>query len=444
MNGPTSADEPSETTGTTGPTEPTESTESTGPTGPTEPTEPTEPTATLASSEMVDAWLRDVGTDSRGGGYGASRSAIFDAVRVDRDGPTTRLLNAYAHSPDPDTRLAVLRLSSDLSPGDEPWPAMVELAENRLDDPDERVRRAAAGLLAAADPERLMRTAAAPPADPVAGLAVVEAALALGARDRMAGQHALARRLFDRHPDPAVRLRAALEVLRLGEPHEWPAAERAILADLDAADRLGGAGSRVAWNAGELLGHAFRRRRCEADCHAWVERLTAEPRPIAVRVGVELARSAMRTWRAAPTRLTPTLVRALAHPDHAVRRAAAQAIAASRTASRAAADPLAELLTDPDLGDIAAEGLARVGDTRALPRPERCCGRPRPGANSSGPSPTSPRTPGNRCSTTRGPASAGTTPPPARGRTTGAAARCRRPCSGCTRPARRRRRRCPS
>jgi hypothetical protein len=80
-----------------------------------------------------------------------------------------------------------------------------------------------------------------------------------------------------------------------------------------------------------------------------------------------MALVAMRQWRAAPGRVTPILTGLLQDRNSEVRSAALHAVAASLTASRLAADELAAVLDDPELGAAAATALGSVGDHRAVP-----------------------------------------------------------------------------
>ena len=113
----------------------------------------------------------------------------------------------------------------------------------------------------------------------------------------------------------------------------------------------------------------------EQDCGVWARRLAGPAEPTTARLaGVEFAVAAMRTWRAAPAELAPILASMLAEGPSVVRSTAARALAASLTATRLAADQLAALLDDPDLGAAVATALGSVGDHRAVPHSIRLMG----------------------------------------------------------------------
>jgi hypothetical protein len=96
----------------------------------------------------------------------------------------------------------------------------------------------------------------------------------------------------------------------------------------------------------------------EDDCSSRAEQLLAAGSAADRRAGVDFAVEAMRAWRAAPARLTPTLV---GEPF------AVHALCASLTATRSAADHLATLLDDAESGTAVAIALGCVGDRRAVP-----------------------------------------------------------------------------
>ncbi|MCJ0875722.1 hypothetical protein [Streptomyces sp. AP-93] len=300
-------------------------------------------------ADCVDAWLEEAGQDRTGHAYGAARSAVFDAVRRDADGPQARRLASLASDARGDVRLWVLRLLTDLATGTEDRTAAARTALPLLDDPDPSVRRAAAWLLAEADRVRAEELLTAPAEgtgalDPVARLALAEALL-------VRGRDGLAERLRT-DADPAVRLRAT------------PAPESdAVLADLDAAGtRLGGPGSRVSWRIGTVWGMALRSTD-ESTCYEHVARLALRPTEAARQAAVDLAAEAMRHWRAAPAALVPHLRPLLADPWAGP--AAARVLGASLESARLSREELAE--PGPDRAEAATLGLARIGDLRALP-----------------------------------------------------------------------------
>lgn len=302
-------------------------------------------------ADCVDTWLEEAGQDRTGHAYGAARSAVFDAVRRDADGPPARRLAALASGARGDVRLWVLRLLTDLASGAEDRTAAARTALPLLDDPDPPVRRAAAWLLAEADRARAEELLTAPmdggpgAPDPVARLALAEALL-------VRGGDGLAERLRT-DADPAVRLRAT------------PAPEgEAVLADLDAAGmRIGGPGSRVAWRIGTVWGLEARRSTDENTWYAQVARLALRPTEAARLAAVDLAEQAMRHWRAAPAALVPHLRPLLADPWAGP--AAARVLGASLEAARLCREELAE--PGPARAAAATLGLARIGDVRAMP-----------------------------------------------------------------------------
>lgn len=323
-------------------------------------------------TDCVDAWLALVLDDPvRAHGYGPARSAIFDAVRADRTGRVVMRLFALVADPRAEVRLALVRLLTDLGMGADPWDKAADLALVRLQDVDERVRRGAAWLLAVVCRSAALAVLDEPTVtlEPVARLAVVEAVLGRWGTDRNEVHLAVARRLCDDR-DPAVRLRAALETIRLSAPSHHESAEAVVLATLaTGGDRIGGAGSLIAWGPGELWAMALVRQDREDDCYRWIARLLERADEVSRRAGVDMAHRAMRHWRAAPSRVAPMLLPTLASGTLVLRQAAARALGASLEASRNVADGLADRLSDPDpqLRLIVMLALARIGDARSLP-----------------------------------------------------------------------------
>lgn len=334
-------------------------------------------------ADRVDAWLAEARRDdSDNPALWEARSSVFKAVEGDRNGPATARLASLTADARADVRLLALRLFTDLAstnlastgsastaPG---WPEAAEAALVRLSDPEERVRRAAAWLLAEADRSRAVELLTGPqdgpvPPDPVVRLALAEALLVRGAAGRAEGFEGLVERLRT-DPDPALRLRAA------------PAPDsHAVLADLDAAGmRIGRAGGRLEWRIGTLWGLAARRRDAESDCFAQVATVAARPTPVARQAAVDMAAEAMRNWRAAPAALAPHLLPLLGDPLAA--EAALPVLGASLEATRLCREELVAELTDaaepaghgrkPQAGSrsgTAVLALARIGDLRALP-----------------------------------------------------------------------------
>ncbi|MEV6671405.1 hypothetical protein [Streptomyces sp. NPDC051162] len=321
-------------------------------------------------ADAVDSWLHEALGDAPGHGsaYGAARSAIFDAVRADRGGPVACRLRTLTNHTDTAVRLVVLRLLTELSQGDRPWPAAADAAFIRLRDRDEKVRRCAAWLLAAADHRRATEELGATPAHlpPTARLALAEALFEPSDQARIAGLLPLAERLRQDH-DPAVRLRAALGVLRHGLAENRAPWESAVLADLDAGgERLGGPGGLIAWRPGTLWGLAARAHGEEAACYAWIGRLSTSRTPVRRRAAIDMAEVALRHWRAAPASVAASLRPMLADTAPELRAAATAVIGASLEAARCCADELAGLLGDPRAGEAAVPALARTGDARAM------------------------------------------------------------------------------
>ena len=134
-------------------------------------------------------------------------------------------------------------------------------------------------------------------------------------------------------------------------------------------DRIGGPGSLISWRPGELWAMALVGNDREDDCYRWVARLSERTDEVGRRAGIDMAHVAMRQWRAAPSRVAPMVVPALAGGRSALRQAAALALGASLEASRTFADSLANQLSEPDprLCLIVTLALARIGDAPALP-----------------------------------------------------------------------------
>jgi len=167
----------------------------------------------------------------------------------------------------------------------------------------------------------------------------------------------------------AIRLLAAIAAISGDEPAAWPALDAAVHADLEASSGvLDAPGSHPPRTAGERWARALTGLDREQDCYAWAHRLADPAESPQVRLeGIRMAVAAMRKWRAAPGRLTPMLTALLREQPSRVRSAALRALAASSTASRLAADELAAVLDDPELGAVAATALGSVGDHRAVP-----------------------------------------------------------------------------
>jgi hypothetical protein len=317
--------------------------------------------------QLVDAWLTAALADPRGSAYGDARSALFTAVREDRNGPVARLLFSYCEHLDAEARCRTLQLLTDMSWGAQPWHAAAERAQSCLADPDGTVRRSAAWLLGTADPEHALSLVREPdsPLDPVARLALVEVMFSSHGDRTGDAAFTLAENLRT-DPDDAVRLRAALAAVRVAPSEQWPMWEGLALSCLPVAgERLGGPGSSLAVRPGWWWSLALVRQDREEAAYAWASRLLAHPSPVARLAGVDIARGALRRWRAAPGVLSQALSTALGDTDDKVRAEAMSSICASLDASRLCADALAAMLEDRELQTEAAMGLGRVGDQRA-------------------------------------------------------------------------------
>ncbi|WP_152627903.1 HEAT repeat domain-containing protein [Streptacidiphilus neutrinimicus] len=315
----------------------------------------------------MDAWLAAALADPRGSAYGDARSALFTVVREERNGQAARLIFGYCEHPDAEARCRTLQLLNDMSWGAQPWHAAAERARSCLADPDGTVRRSAAWLLATADPEHALDMVREPgsPLDPVARLALVEAMFSSHGDLTGEGALTLAESLRT-DPDDAVRLRAALAAVRVAPQEQWPMWEELALSCLPSAgERLGGPGSKLAVRPGWWWSLALVRQDREEAAYDWASRLLVHPSPVARLAGVDIARGALRRWRAAPDRLSQALSAAVGDTDARVRAEAVSTICASLDNSRLCADALAELLEDPEPRTEAAMGLGRVGDQRA-------------------------------------------------------------------------------
>ncbi|SHN14215.1 HEAT repeat domain-containing protein [Cryptosporangium aurantiacum] len=292
-----------------------------------------------------------------------AREHILHFVRADRDGLMTRRLLSFTTDRRASVRRTIFELLDQLWGRDSGWPLVADAAEPALRDVDAVVRRAAATLLVnTAEPDRAMAALCAS-TDPVVRIALMDAM----PWHRVAGRQAILQRLQS-DPVPAIRLLANVATLSEDDPAAWPALDAAIRADLDAsAAVLDVPGSRLQ-TAGRLWARALIRLDREDDCCSWARRLAKPGEGPQVRLeGVRLAVAAMREWRAAPGRVTPILTGTLGEGPSEVRSAALNALAASLTASRLAADDLATVMDDPELGAVAATALGSVGDHRAVP-----------------------------------------------------------------------------
>ncbi|MET8094788.1 hypothetical protein [Micromonospora sp. NPDC005220] len=166
-----------------------------------------------------------------------------------------------------------------------------------------------------------------------------------------------------------MRFLGSLAALLTAGPGDWARWDAAAREDFEAAaEMLGGQGGRSTWGAGQRWASVLRRLDREEGSYSWVERLLGRHEPDRARqAGLDIAAEAMRTWRAAPARLTPTFSKLLTEQPSPLRLAAAVVVCASLTATRLAADNLVPLLAEPALSTTVATALGSIGDPRALP-----------------------------------------------------------------------------
>ncbi|WP_204007821.1 hypothetical protein [Virgisporangium aurantiacum] len=299
-----------------------------------------------------------------------ARSWIFNTVRADRDGPLTHRLLTLTTDGRASVRRTIFELLVELCVQQSDWPVVADAAESALSDVDLPVRCTAAVLLVhLVEPGRAVAVLNAS-TDPVVRIALMHAMLRRKVPEyqAVAEYQAILSRLR-RDPVSAVRLLASIAVVSRDDPAAWPALDAAIRADLEASiGVLNTLGSHCAETAGELWARALTGLDRLRDCCAWAHRLADPAESPQVRLeGVRMAVAAMRTWRAAPGRVAPMLTGLIGEHPSEVRSAALRAVASSLTASRLAADDLAAIMDDPELGAVAATALGCVGDHRAVP-----------------------------------------------------------------------------
>ncbi|WP_310724171.1 HEAT repeat domain-containing protein [Streptomyces sp. N2A] len=267
-----------------------------------------------------------------------ARTAVFEAVGADPDGPAIRELLSLTRHMSPAVRRTALTLLGELTYGRTPWPAPAPAAAAGLHDPDPEVRRAAATLLVRTGAADRARTALGELTDPVTRIALADALL--GAPDAACPPGPLRT-----DPLPEIRLLGCLEELATAPREHWPELDTQILTEVTAltahdADR--------GYSIGARWGRALHRQEREQDCYATVTRLLAGGAgAYGRRVGVQLAHRAFQEWRAAPGTLAPHLVRLLPTAPPGLGTLVVHALCASRTATRRSADALAALLQDP-------------------------------------------------------------------------------------------------
>lgn len=294
----------------------------------------------------------------------STRTAAFDAVHADQDGPFTHALIALTAYPDkhrPAVRRTALTLLCDLGYGRHtPWQGPIEAAAARLHDPDPEVRRAAARLLVRAGGTDRARTALDELTDPLTRTALADALLGTPGTPCPPGP-------LRTDPLPEIRLLACLEALASAPPPQWPELDAQTLTEVTTltahdADDSHPIGSR--W------GTSLYRQDREQHCYTTATRLLAGTAgAYGQRVGTDLAHRACQVWRAAPETLTPHLLRLLPTAPPDLRTRIVSALCASRTATRLAADELAALLPTTPADSTTAWTLAHALATIDDPRP---------------------------------------------------------------------------
>ncbi|MFF4287992.1 HEAT repeat domain-containing protein [Streptomyces sp. NPDC001633] len=304
-----------------------------------------------------------------------ARTAVFEAVGADPDGPATRELLSLTRHISPAVRRTALTLLGELTYGRTPWPAPAPAAAAALHDPDPDVRRAAATLLVRTGAADRARTALGELTDPGTRIALADALLGTPGAACPPGP-------LRTDPLPEIRLLGCLEELATAPRERRPELDAQILTEVTA---LTGHDADRGYSIGARWGRALRRQEREPDCYATVTRLLAgEAGAYGRRVGVQLAHRAFQEWRAAPGTLAPHLVRLLPTAPPGLRTLLVHALCASRTATRRSAAALAALLPDPTTAPAAdpsgpgadpsaaltweiTYALATIDDPRAAP-----------------------------------------------------------------------------
>ncbi|MGW1997548.1 hypothetical protein [Embleya sp. NPDC001921] len=261
---------------------------------------------------------------------GPERTAIFEAVCADRDGPVTRVLLGLADAGAVETRLRAIELLCSLCEFGRPWPVVAERAAAYVVDPEPAVRVAAASLFVATGEVEEVSAWLPGSADPAVRMAGANALL--GSGDTFA---ALLTRLSE-DGDPTVRVPAALGLS--GAEGVSGARSRAlndaILADLPAAvDRIGldarSWGATWAWR--------LARNDHEDECHRVAGKLLAAQQEGVRWVGVDMAAAAVRLWRTGPVEILPALAELAAGAGPALREETLRVLRLSSDLWRAAA-----------------------------------------------------------------------------------------------------------
>ncbi|MFI6584088.1 hypothetical protein [Embleya sp. NPDC050493] len=274
---------------------------------------------------------------------GVRRTAIFEAVRADRDGPMTGLLLARADAGAAEERVSAIELLCSLAEFGQTWPIVGERAAAYVVDPEPGVRVAAADLFVATHDAETVSARLPDLADPDVRVAGVTALLGRAG----AFEDVLTQLLED--GDPAVRVVAALGLLGVeGVPWAWlQALNEAISADLPAAVRRVGPGAR-SW--GSTWAWRLARNDHEDECHRIVRLLLAAEDPNVRWVGLDMAAAAIRLWRTGPVELLPALAEVAAGSDPALRAETLRVLRLSVNLWRAAVDLWAAQADD--LGDV--------------------------------------------------------------------------------------------
>ncbi|MET7302050.1 hypothetical protein [Embleya sp. NPDC005575] len=281
---------------------------------------------------------------------GPERTAIFAAVRADRDGPVTGLLLALADAGTVEARVGAIELLGSLAEFGQTWPVVADRTSAYLVDPEPGVRVAAAALFVATHDVETVSARLPGLADPDVRVAGLTALIGRAG----AFEDVLTRLLED--GDPAVRVLAALGLLGTeGVPWAWvQALDEAISADLPAAVRRVGLGSR-SW--GSTWAWRLVRDDHEDECHRIVRQLLAVDDPGVRWVGLDMASAAIRLWRTAPVELLPALAEVAVGADPALRAQTLRVLRLSGDLWQAAGD-----LWAADAGDV---GRALSGEPGA-------------------------------------------------------------------------------
>ena len=348
----------------------------TGPeTGPVNTTDNSNDPSGRSRSDL--SWVDTAVTDGSAAEPGdQNRSAVFTAVRADPTGPVLRRLIALAtdRTRPAAVRLAAVGLLDQSASGLGRQPLLVAAALSALRDPAPDVRSAAAWLLVTAGGTTEARTGIdgtsdpVGPVDPATRIALAAAVSRPWLHVRYPEAAALTASRLSADRDPSVRLVGGLLGLRVASSEERPGMDTRIRADLATGlPPLAAAVRQRRQEFGVEWGLAHQQHDDDEGCCALAADLVAGT-ALEARVGLWLARSAFRRWRTAPARLASAITPLLA-PGRpaALRLLATETLCCSLTATRAAADALAEQSTDAVLDGTVAIGLGGIGDERALP-----------------------------------------------------------------------------